>query len=95
MTYDYQEIKQQCIKGFKKERGTKIGDKIWWLSNRYYFVVDGFYVYALFDVGRKTRVKSGIKDLKIADEALDEIIKTANELKDEIKIELEHIGKQG
>lgn len=81
---DFNAIKNECIKGFGKERGTKIGDAIWWLSNRHFFVADGFYAYALFYVGRKTRRELGLKAMNDADAALDEIIKTCRQLKEEI-----------
>jgi hypothetical protein len=92
MTIDYGEVKRQCIKGFKKERGTKIGDLIWRMGNRHYIMLDGIYVYALFDVGRKTRKEDAIKNLTESNEALNEIIKIAKELQAEIAIELKKIG---
>lgn len=91
---DFNEIKSQCIKGFGKERGIKIGDAIWWLSNRHFFVADGFYTYALFYVGRKTRRELGLKALRDADKALDEIIKTCRQLKEQIQIQSEIIKEQ-
>ena len=91
---DFNEIKNQCIKGFGKERGVKIGDAIWWLSNRHFFAADGFYVYALHYVGRKTRRELGLEALNKADAALDEIIKTSRELKEQIQIQKEIIKEQ-
>jgi hypothetical protein len=91
---DLVENKRQCIKGFGKERGTKIGDAIWWLENRHFFVAEGFYSYALFYVGRKTRRELGLKALIQADDALDEIIKTSRQLKEQIQIQKEIIKEQ-
>jgi hypothetical protein len=91
---DFNEIKNQCIKGYGKERGVKIGDAIWWLSNRHFFVADGFYAYALFYVGRKTRRELGLKAMNDADDALDEIIKTCRQLKEQIQIQKEMIKEQ-
>jgi hypothetical protein len=92
---DYRAVTNQCIKGFGKARGKKIGDKIQWMSNRHFIAADGIYVYALFDIGRKTRKKGAVKDLTDAEEALDEIIKTARELQAEINIELDRLKMGG
>lgn len=91
---DLTAVKNQCIKGFGKGRGTKIGDAIWWLENRHFFVADGFYIYALFYVGRKTRRDLGLKAMSDADDALDEIIKTSRELKEQVRIQKEIIKEQ-
>lgn len=81
MTIDYNALEKQCKKGFGKEIGKKIRDKSQWIDNRSFAAMDGFYVYALFDVGRKTRLKNGLKELKDSYKALNEIIKAAEELK--------------
>lgn len=91
---DFTAIKNQCIKGYGKERGTKIGDAIWWMENRHFFVADGFYVYALHYVGRTTRRELGLKAMNEADDALDEIIKTCRQLKEEIQIQKGIIKEQ-
>jgi hypothetical protein len=88
---DYTAITNQCIKGFGKVRGRKIGDNIHLIANLSFIAADGLYVYALFDIGRKTRKKGAVKDLTDANKALNEIIKTAKELQAEISTELERL----
>jgi hypothetical protein len=91
MTTDFVAITNQCKKGFGKERGQEIGEKIRWIDNRLFFAARGFYVYALFDIGRKTRKEDAVTDMKEANQALRDIIKTAKELQAEIRAELKRI----
>lgn len=82
-----------CIKAYGKEHGETIKDKLWSISNRQFFAMNGFTALGWFkDSYPKSKMSNEMKEhisneMSEGEKALDEIISTAEYLKAELQKE--------